>query len=248
MPDVLQKIRGHPRPCLGVQVLIRKGHQYLTGKKPLLAAPQPASLRKGQPSIATHFSQIEEWWGTFALFPRLILISLIYHSRQENTLRSSRLRVSCFTNRFANQTIKQGDTARSCVKTITRALRCRPVSHSHRAAGRQRTGATCPSCSSGPAHHHTYKYGCDTQTVLPSCTCLHPPQLFAGSTGREQGVAQPHNMDPPSACAQGWWEIATFTDPQGTLHHIPFCSSSPACSFKCPWLQTSSPRAATPAQ
>lgn len=140
-----------------------------------------------------------------------------------------------FTNSFASQRVKQGgSTARSCAKSVMRALWCQPTSRSHRAAGWQQMGATCPSCFSGLAHHHTYRYGCDTQTVLPSCTCLHRRQLSAGSKGKEQRVAQPHNTHPPSVCAQGWWETGTFTAPQGALHHIPFCSSSPAFSFKNP--------------
>lgn len=73
--------------------------------------------------------------------------------------------VSHLRNSFTSQCIKQGSsTARSCAKSITRALRCQPVSHSLWASGWQQMGATRPSCSSGLAHHHTYACGCDTHT------------------------------------------------------------------------------------
>lgn len=119
-----------------------------------------------------------------SLFPHLIFISFIGHSSQGNTPRSLFLSVSFFRNSFASHHIKQGaSTDMSCAKSIMRALWCQPMPLSLWAAGWQQMEATHPSCSSGLANHHSYRYGWDTHT--DACTD-HSSLLAQKGNVREQ--------------------------------------------------------------
>lgn len=166
----------------------------------------------------------------FELFPHLISISFIYHSSQGNTLRSLCLGVSRFRNSFASQRVKQGSsTAGSCANSVMRALWCQPASCSHRAAGWQQMGATRPSCSSGLARHHTYRYGCDTHTG--ACTD-HSSLLAQKGKGREQ---HSHTAHTHHQCVhRGGGGQGHLQPPKVHSIVILFCSSSPGCNLTNP--------------